>query len=34
VPGCPSKPEAIIDGVVMTLENFKPQKKLRDKIHA
>ena len=26
VPGCPAKPEAIIDGVVMALENFKPRK--------
>jgi len=33
VPGCPAKPEAIIDGVVMALENFKPRK-LEEKIHA
>ena len=33
VPGCPAKPEAIIDGVVMALENFKPQK-AEEKIHA
>jgi len=26
VPGCPAKPEAIIDGVVMALENFKSPK--------
>ena len=26
VPGCPAKPEAIIDGVVMALENFRPEK--------
>jgi len=24
VPGCPAKPEAIIDGVVMAIQNFKP----------
>jgi ech hydrogenase subunit C len=33
VPGCPAKPEAIIDGVVMALENFK-RKKTEEKIHA
>jgi ech hydrogenase subunit C len=33
VPGCPAKPEAIIDGVVMALENFK-RKKGEEKIHA
>jgi len=33
VPGCPAKPEAIIDGVVMALENFK-RKKDEEKIHA
>ena len=33
VPGCPAKPEAIIDGVVMALENFK-RKKAEEKIHA
>jgi len=33
VPGCPAKPEAIIDGVVMALENFKG-KKDEEKIHA
>jgi len=26
VPGCPAKPEAIIDGVVMALKNFKSLK--------
>ena len=33
VPGCPAKPEAIIDGVVMALENFKLQK-AEEEIHA
>ena len=33
VPGCPAKPEAIIDGVVMALESFK-RKKAEEKIHA
>jgi ech hydrogenase subunit C len=33
VPGCPAKPEAIIDGVVMGLEKFK-LKKLEDQFHA
>jgi ech hydrogenase subunit C len=33
VPGCPAKPEAIIDGVVMALANFKT-KKAEEKIHA
>lgn len=33
VPGCPAKPEAIIDGVVMALENFKRQK-AEEKNHA
>jgi ech hydrogenase subunit C len=33
VPGCPAKPEAIIDGVVMALENLK-SKKAEDKLHA
>ncbi len=33
VPGCPAKPEAIIDGVVMALEHLKPEK-AEDKFHA
>lgn len=33
VPGCPAKPEAIIDGVVMALENFI-RKKAEEKTHA
>jgi ech hydrogenase subunit C len=33
VPGCPAKPEAIIDGVVMALENFI-RKKDEEKIRA
>ena len=33
VPGCPAKPEAIIDGVVMALENLK-SKKVEDSFHA
>ena len=33
VPGCPAKPEAIIDGVVMALERFK-RKRAEEKIHA
>ena len=33
VPGCPAKPEAIIDGVVMALESFK-RKRAEEKIHA
>ena len=33
VPGCPAKPEAIIDGVVMALENFT-RKEAEEKIHA
>ena len=33
VSGCPAKPEAIIDGVVMALESFK-RKKAEEKIHA
>jgi len=33
VPGCPAKPEAIIDGVVMALENFI-RKKDEEKTHA
>ena len=28
VPGCPAKPEAIIDGVVLSLEKFKEKAKL------
>jgi len=33
VPGCPAKPEAIIDGVVMGLDKFKG-KKTEEKSHA
>jgi ech hydrogenase subunit C len=33
VPGCPAKPEAIIDGVVMGLEKFE-SKKIEDQLHA
>jgi ech hydrogenase subunit C len=33
VPGCPAKPEAIIDGVAMALQKFA-QKKVEEKIHA
>jgi ech hydrogenase subunit C len=33
VPGCPAKPEAIIDGVVKALEHFKTEK-AEDKFHA
>ena len=33
VPGCPAKPEAIIDGVVMGLDKFK-DKKTEGKSHA
>lgn len=33
VPGCPAKPEAIIDGVMIALEKFN-QKKVKEKIHA
>ena len=33
VPGCPAKPEAIIDGVVMGLDKFKG-KKAEEKNHA
>jgi ech hydrogenase subunit C len=33
VPGCPAKPEAIIDGVVMGLDKFKG-KKAEEKSHA
>ena len=33
VPGCPAKPEAIIDGVVMGLDKFKSQK-AEEKSHA
>jgi ech hydrogenase subunit C len=28
VPGCPAKPEAIIDGVVLSLEKFKEKAKI------
>jgi ech hydrogenase subunit C len=33
VPGCPAKPEAIIDGVVLGLQKFR-QKRVEEKSYA
>jgi len=32
VPGCPAKPEAIIDGVVLSLEKFKEKAKIAESL--
>jgi ech hydrogenase subunit C len=34
VPGCPAKPEAIIDGVVLSLEKFKAKARIAESAHA